>query len=57
MGQKDFKQIQKEYKKYLESLTAEQIVKIQKQFDSEDDAAYKLPEEIEFIIGFENERR
>ena len=34
----------------------EEIAEMQRDFDSTDDSAYDLPEEIEYVVGFESKR-
>ena len=46
----------KQYEDKLNNLTDEQIAEMQRDFDSIDDSAYNLPDEIEYVIGFESGR-
>lgn len=46
--------IVKQYENKLNKLTEEEIREMQRDFDSADDSAYDLPEEIEYVVGFES---
>ena len=48
--------IVKQYENKLNKLTEEEIAEMQRDFDSTDDSAYDLPEEIEYVVGFESKR-